>query len=76
MIVDVPALVPLVATGQTYGDAWHAAGDDVAARRALLCSAYAAVVVSKGRKGRHGLDPARVRLVTSAEEILTTEATA
>jgi len=53
--------VALEETGETYADVW-ARLDDVAARREHLVSALASVEVSRGLRGRTGLDPARVSL--------------
>lgn len=43
----------------TYGDAWAAAGDDVAERRAVLDDALESIEVRRGRTGR-GLDTGRL----------------
>jgi DNA invertase Pin-like site-specific DNA recombinase len=58
----------LSSTGETFAEAWADAEGDTAARRGLLERAFVGVLVSKGQRGRHGLDPARVRLLTSWDE--------
>lgn len=55
--------VEFVPTGETYREVWDAASDDLSARRAMLTDAFDAVEIKKGRKGAHGLDPARVRVL-------------
>jgi site-specific DNA recombinase len=51
-----------VSTGRTFAETWQAHGDDgdVAAQRSLLRHAVASIEVTKGRRGTHGVDPARV----------------
>lgn len=53
-----PAEVEYVDTGETIGEVWDRG--DTLTRRDLLTSAIEYVAVSKGRRGAHGLDPARV----------------
>ncbi|KRB44268.1 recombinase family protein [Terrabacter sp. Root181] len=57
--------VRLVPTGETFAEAWErlTVADDVAGLRALLSPNVAILTIGKGRRGAHGLDPARVTLV-------------
>lgn len=45
-------------TGETFKQAWEAA--DVRGRRALMSHGIEAITVTKGKPGRHGVDPERV----------------
>lgn len=47
-------------TGITFGEEWDTS--DTARRRLLLAQAVEAITVTKGKPGRHGLDPGRVRI--------------
>ncbi len=55
-----PAAIEYVDTGETMREVWD--GGDTLARRDLLTSAIGYVAVAKGRRGAHGLDPARVEI--------------
>lgn len=52
-------VVRLVDTGQTFAEVWESA-DEREFRRGVLARAYSSIRVKMGRKGRHGLDPARI----------------
>lgn len=58
---SAPATVQMQETGETVREVWQRS--DVHGRRDLLANTFAAVEVSKGTRGRTGLDPSRVRLV-------------
>lgn len=62
---QAPRLLP---TGQTFSEAWEAA--DVDGRRALLAPNLAVLSVAKGKRGHHGLDPARVTLIAQPAQPL------
>lgn len=57
--VPMTPSVRVVETGETFAEAW-ASAPTVEARRDLLTHALEEIVVRKGKRGRHGLDPARV----------------
>jgi hypothetical protein len=50
-------------TGETYGQAWQAAGDDETAKRRILADVLDRITVMKGRSGRRGPDAVRSRLL-------------
>jgi DNA invertase Pin-like site-specific DNA recombinase len=52
-----------VPTGHTFAGVWASAHENTDTRRELLRSALEEIVVRKGQRGRHGLDPERVRIV-------------
>jgi site-specific DNA recombinase len=54
-------------TGRTFGQDWTDA--DETGRAALLASVLAVVTVSKGTRGRHGLDPSRLGLLWQSAEV-------
>lgn len=62
-------VVTLVQSGpvQTYAQAWAAAGDDVQAQRAVLGDGLERVQVRRGRRGGHGVDPARLTFTWTPE---------
>ena len=49
-----------IKTGQTFAEAWGSASEDE--RRRLLASGIRRVTVSKGKRGRNGLDTGRVKI--------------
>jgi site-specific DNA recombinase len=50
-------------TGQTYREAWEAAGDDEAAQRRVLADVLARVTVLRGKPGRRTREQVRARLM-------------
>lgn len=50
-------------TGQTYAEAWSAAGEDEAERRRVLADVLTRVTVLRGRPGRRTRDQVRARLL-------------
>lgn len=62
---DAPAEVDFVPTGETYAEEWDRL--DAEGRREALLSALVTVAVTKGRRGRKGLDPARVAIEWRSE---------
>ena len=54
--------VRLVPTGETFAEAWERAA--LTERQAILSANVAVLAVSKGQRGRRGLDSSRVTLVT------------
>lgn len=60
--------VRLVPTGRTLAEQWEVSG--VHERRAMLQSAYLTIVILPGRRGRTGLDPARVRMAAPPAFVL------
>ncbi|WP_225753967.1 recombinase family protein [Actinotalea sp. Marseille-Q4924] len=62
-----PAEVEYVDTGETMREVWDRG--DTLARRDLLTSAIEYVAVSKGKRGAHGLDPARVEIGWRFDEV-------
>jgi len=57
---STPATVTFVETGRSFGEVWADAEGDLDARRELLAAAFSSIAIAKGRRGRTGLDPARV----------------
>jgi site-specific DNA recombinase len=56
-------LVRLVPTGRTYAEAW--AQEDEEQRREMLAATIAVLAIRKGQRGRRGIDPSRVLLITN-----------
>lgn len=62
--------VSLVATGRTFADVWRETSGSESTRHALLAANIALLTVSKGRRGRHGLDSSRVAMVAQPAQVL------
>ncbi|WP_167140223.1 recombinase family protein [Diaminobutyricimonas sp. TR449] len=63
--VDAATAAPeidYVPTGEIFRDVWDEISEDLDARRNMLAEAFESIEITKGKRGGHGLDPARVRL--------------
>ena len=56
-------VVRLVPTGRTYAEAWEQEEEEQ--RHQMLAASIAILAIRKGKRGRRGLDPSRVLLVTN-----------